>query len=106
MCALLQVRNSLDKVNEVWSTKRCVIYTPTVEAGVNFDREHFDIMFVLLSAHSTHPLGVMQMTCRVRKLRSLLLRHRGPAARHRHAARLAGADGALVHVAGRELPPS
>jgi hypothetical protein len=70
MHALLQVRASLDRVNEVWSSKRCVIYTPTVEAGVNFDREHFHRMFVLLSGGSTHPLGVMQMTGRARKLGS------------------------------------
>ncbi len=52
---MLQVRASLDKVNEVWSSKRCVIHTPTVEAGVNFDGD---------------PLGLMQMTGRPRKLRN------------------------------------
>jgi hypothetical protein len=67
---LVQVKRSLDRVNEVWSSKRCVIYTPTVEAGVNFDREHFDSMFVYLSQGSTQYLGLMQMTGRVRKLRS------------------------------------
>ncbi len=69
MRALLQIKASLDNVNEVWSSKRCVIYTPTVEAGVNFDREHFDCMSVFLSSHSTHPLGLIQRTGRARKVR-------------------------------------
>lgn len=58
-------------VNDDWVKYRTVIYSPTVEAGVNFDREHFDKMFCYICAMSTTPLAFAQMTGRVRKLRDL-----------------------------------
>jgi hypothetical protein len=54
-------------VNTDWVTKRLVMWSPCIEAGVNFDRQHFHAMFLYLCS-STTPLGLMQMSGRVRQL--------------------------------------
>lgn len=65
------VKKSLISVNSLWSKYRLVMYSPTIEAGVDFTAEHFDKMYVYVCANSTTHLGLFQMTGRVRNLKTL-----------------------------------
>ena len=65
------VKRQLVNVDELWSQYRLVMYSPTIEAGVDMSRPHFDTMYVYCCRHSTSPMGVAQMTGRARALRDL-----------------------------------
>ena len=55
-------------VNAFWSQYKVVIYTPTIDAGVDFNiRDYFDRMYCFLSSGSTQvtPRGFLQMTGRI-----------------------------------------
>lgn len=65
-----EVKKELRDVDALWSRYRLVMYSPTIEAGVDFSLEHFDRMYLYVCGRSTTPLGAMQMTGRVRKLRT------------------------------------
>lgn len=62
------IKKQLKNVKENWSNLRILIYTPTIESGVNFDLPHFDKIYGIISSHSTSPRAFMQMLSRVRKL--------------------------------------
>jgi hypothetical protein len=64
------LKKGLKNVLEFWKTFQLVCYSPTIEAGVNFDCEHFDQIFVVLCSMSTSPRGLLQMISRVRKIRT------------------------------------
>jgi len=57
----------LKDVNDIWSNCDVLIYSPTVEAGVNFDRVHFHKIFGVFSNNSTSPRSFLQMLARIRK---------------------------------------
>lgn len=64
--------NDVDKmklidVNNIWIKADVLIYSPTIEAGVNFDIPHFDKIFGILSNESTSQRSFLQMLARVRK---------------------------------------
>jgi hypothetical protein len=67
-----EVKRGLQDVNAQW-TKRLVIISPTVEAGVDFNQPWFHHMFLYICAKSTHPRGLDQMKGRVRKLEDPLV---------------------------------
>jgi len=58
----------LDDVNNIWVNFDVIIYTPTIEAGVNFDRIHFNKIFGIFSDNSTSQRSFLQMINRVRKI--------------------------------------
>lgn len=60
---------ALKNVVEEWKQADVVIYTPTISAGVNFDLEHFDRIFGILSAGSCSQRDFFQMLARVRKIK-------------------------------------
>eukprot|EP00798_Chlamydomonas_sp_ICE-L_P005449 gene5449-biopygen4655 len=62
------VKAMLIDVDALWSSKRVVVYTPTISAGVDFSTEHFDRMYLYLCPGSAAPMGALQMTGRVRHL--------------------------------------
>eukprot|EP00798_Chlamydomonas_sp_ICE-L_P020911 gene20911-biopygen29653 len=62
------VKAKLIDVDALWSSKRIVVYTPTISAGIDFSTEHFDRMYLYLCPGSTGPMGALQMTGRVRHL--------------------------------------
>lgn len=73
---LVYTGNSADKSKEdfkdvlnVWDKCDVLIYSPTCESGVNFDKEHFDVMYGILS-DSTTSRQFLQMLARVRKIKS------------------------------------
>jgi hypothetical protein len=65
------LKEELQNVNEFWIRYDLVACSPSIEAGVDFNVEHFDKMYVILSSGSTSQRGLMQMTNRVRQLRDL-----------------------------------
>lgn len=65
-----EMKQYLRNVNGFWKTGRLVIYTPTIEAGVDFNQKHFHKLYVYCCLRSTTPLGGVQMTGRVRQLKS------------------------------------
>eukprot|EP00798_Chlamydomonas_sp_ICE-L_P011168 gene11168-biopygen12626 len=62
------VKAKLIDVNALWSSKRIVVYTPTISAGIDFSTQHFDRMYLYLCPGSAAPMGALQMTGRVRHL--------------------------------------
>jgi hypothetical protein len=57
------------QVNEYWSQYDVVIYTPTVSAGVSFEREHFHNIFGYFSDQSCNVETCIQMIGRVRSVK-------------------------------------
>lgn len=62
-------KKELCDVDKFWSRYRLVIYSPTIAAGVDFSREHFDRMYFYACINVAPPATAMQMLFRVRKLR-------------------------------------
>jgi len=58
----------LNEVNIKWLNCDVLIYSPTIEAGVNFDRVHFNKIFGIFSDNSTSQRSFLQMLNRVRKV--------------------------------------
>jgi hypothetical protein len=56
-------------VGRYWTEVDILIYTPTVSAGISYERDHFDCMFVYLSDLSCDVETARQMLGRVRNLR-------------------------------------
>ena len=63
-------RRDFDNVAERWAGLRVLIYTPTLTAGVSFERKHFDKMFCYFSDMSCDANTCMQMMGRVRNISS------------------------------------
>ena len=51
-----------------WNSSDVVLYSPTIEAGVNFDLHHFDNIFGIFSTGSTSQRAFFQMLARIRKV--------------------------------------
>jgi hypothetical protein len=62
--------DKLKDVNSYWSQFNIVIYSPTIESGVDFNLEYFDSMYCILCSNSTSQRGFMQMSNRIRKLKN------------------------------------
>jgi hypothetical protein len=62
------LKMQLDNVNDVWIKADILIYSPTIEAGVNFDIPHFNKVFGILSNNSTSQRSFLQMMNRIRKI--------------------------------------
>lgn len=59
----------LKNVNDLWINFQLVIYSPVIEAGVDFSVvKHFDRIFVYFSPKSTSPRGTLQMIGRIRQV--------------------------------------
>ncbi len=59
----------LAEVNDVWIKYQIVIYSPSIEAGVDFNVPHFDNIFIIMCSNSTSPRGLNQMVNRIRQLK-------------------------------------
>ena len=60
--------NQLKDVNTYWSNFDIVIYSPSIESGVDFNLKYFDNMYCILAPASTSQRGFMQMANRIRIL--------------------------------------
>lgn len=59
----------LADVNNVWSKNDVILYTPTIEAGVDFNvKNYFNRMYCFLNNKSCSPRAFMQMVGRIRDL--------------------------------------
>mgnify|MGYP001617850001 CR=1 FL=1 len=63
-----QQKELLSNVNEVWTEYQVVTYSPTIEAGLDFNKPHFHKMYCFLSNGSCSPRSFMQMIGRIRIL--------------------------------------
>lgn len=61
-------KEELNNVLESWCKLDVLIYSPTIEAGVNFDIKHFDCIFGIVSAGCNSQRAFCQMLSRVRKI--------------------------------------
>jgi hypothetical protein len=59
----------LENVNKYFTEADLLMYSPTIEAGVDYNVEHFDKMYVIL-CESTSQRSLSQMMGRIRKVRS------------------------------------
>lgn len=66
------IKKSLDNCEEEWMSKRCVLYSPTIGPGVNFDpvEAHFDELLVYIVGGSSTYREALQQIARIRALRS------------------------------------
>lgn len=55
-------------VDEYWSCYDVLIYTPTVSAGISFERTHYDKMYAYFTDNSCHAEICIQMMGRIRNL--------------------------------------
>ena len=58
----------LKNVDELWRDANVLIYSPTISAGVSFDKKHFDVIFGVLCDGSCTPRDYHQMLRRIRKI--------------------------------------
>lgn len=62
-------KEDLKNVLKTWADADVLLYSPTIEAGVNFDLDHFDKIYGLICSKSTTPSAFLQMLARVRKIK-------------------------------------
>lgn len=62
-----QSENELRNVNDEWIKYDIVMYSPSIQAGVNFDKEHFDSVYGLFCNKSNIYDDCAQMMHRVRR---------------------------------------
>lgn len=61
------LKEDFKNVTEAWIDKRVVMYSPTVEAGLDFNKEHFNKQYVIISKKSNSIRALFQMMSRIRK---------------------------------------
>ena len=54
-----------------WTNADLLLYSPTIESGVNFDKEHFDKIYGVICGGSTSQRAFIQMLSRVRKIKCI-----------------------------------
>lgn len=72
-----KIKLKLEDVSKYFSEADLLMYSPTIEAGVDYNIEHFDKMYVIL-CESTSQRSLSQMMGRIRKVKSnevLMLAH-------------------------------
>ena len=62
------VKRELHNVDAHWVKFRLVVFSPSIESGTDCSVKHFHKMYVFCCRMSTTPMGLVQMTGRVRKL--------------------------------------
>lgn len=67
-------KEKLKDVNNEWKEYQVILYTPTIEAGVDFSEKHFDKMYCFLSNGSCSPRAFLQMVGRIRYLSDINIR--------------------------------
>ena len=59
----------LAEVENIWSNHQLIIYSPCIEAGVDYNIEHFDKIYLVLASESTSQRGLNQMINRIRQIK-------------------------------------
>jgi hypothetical protein len=63
------LKYNITDVENYWDKFDMVIYTPSIESGVSFDKDYFDKIYLIVSTNSTTQRGALQMCSRVRKVK-------------------------------------
>jgi hypothetical protein len=65
-----ELKDKLEDVNKLWVKYQVVMYSPTIESGVDFNEEHFDKIYCILrnGQMTCSQRGFNQMIGRIRKL--------------------------------------
>jgi len=61
-------------VVKAWGELDCLLYSPTIEAGVNFNVEHFDCIYAEVITGGCSQESFFQMISRVRHLKSKIIK--------------------------------
>lgn len=65
-----KLKEELIHVNSFWTQKQAVIYTPTIDAGIDFNvKDYFDVMYCFACKLSSTPRSLLQATGRIRHLK-------------------------------------
>ena len=62
-----QDKTNLKNVLDIWRNLDVLIYSPTIEAGVSFDLQHFDKIYGVVSSNCNSQRAFLQMLSRVRQ---------------------------------------
>lgn len=65
-----EAENNREDINKLWVQYQAIIITSTITDGIDFNREHFDCMFVFTNNRCGPVRNIKQMMGRVRKLRT------------------------------------
>jgi hypothetical protein len=63
-----ELKNKLVDVNKLWSAYDIVMFSPTISCGVDFNLNHFDKIYSIITSGTCDSRLYMQMLGRVRKL--------------------------------------
>lgn len=63
-----ELRSTIPQCNDLWITKRVVLWTPVISAGVNFWKRYFHLMFIVGVSSSTPIRELLQQAGRIREL--------------------------------------
>jgi superfamily II DNA or RNA helicase len=67
-----KLKNELENVNDFWTKYQVVLYSPTIESGIDFNAEHFDKIYCVISDGNLtcSQRAFLQMVGRIRKIRN------------------------------------
>ena len=67
-----KLKDKLENVNEFWPGFQIVMYSPTIESGVDFNVEHFDRIYAIVTdgPHTCSQRSFLQMLGRIRKIKN------------------------------------
>lgn len=65
-----KLKNELEDVGNFWTQYQCVLYSPTIESGVDFNEEHFDKIYCIIrdGQMTCSQRAFLQMVGRIRKI--------------------------------------
>ena len=65
------LKSKLEDVNKFWTKFQVVLFSPSIESGIDFSEEHFDKMYCILKNGPTtcSQRAFLQMVGRIRKLK-------------------------------------
>lgn len=64
-----KIKEQLGKVNEFWINYEILIFTSTIESGIDFNVEHFDNMYVFTCLNCNSQRSLIQQMGRIRNLK-------------------------------------
>lgn len=64
-----EIKKKLIDVNNLWKDKNIIIYTPTIESGIDYTEDTISSIFVFTSPNSNSPRSLLQMIGRIRKVK-------------------------------------
>lgn len=77
-----KLKNELEDVNNFWNQYQVVLYSPTIESGVDFNKDHFDKIYCILKngQMTCSQRGFLQMVGRIRQIKdpNILCYYDGP----------------------------